>query len=123
MVHLQKLWLNRNFIMVVEPLRALKKLNTLGLFHNEISNENKAWEVFEDLPALRDLSIDGNPVSAKASFKYELIMRLRLLDTLDDEPIQELDRDVAEQFFVQNRSKALLINLLVPLPGQSALKK
>jgi len=39
-------------------------------------------------------------VSSKVSFKYELIMRFKPLEMLDEEPIQELDRDVAEQFFV-----------------------
>jgi internalin A len=77
LVLLQKLWLNRNFILVVEPLRKLKKLNTLGLFHNEIMNEKKVVEIFEEMPYLSDLSIDGNPVATKVSFKYELIMRFK----------------------------------------------
>ena len=66
------------------------------MFHNEIINDEKAFEVFEELPCLRELSIDGNPVSSKAEFKYELIMRFKQLETLDEEPIEELDRDVAE---------------------------
>lgn len=86
--------------MVIEPLRTLKKLTTLGLFHNEISNEIKAAEIFEELSCLKELSVDGNPVAAKASFKYELIVRLKGLEVLDEEPVQDLDRDVAEQFFL-----------------------
>lgn len=110
--------------MIIEPLRSLKKLNTLGLFHNEISNETKAAEIFEELPCLKDLSVDGNPVAAKASFKYDLIVRLKALEVLDEEPVQELDRDVAEQFFLQNESKSpFAIMRIVPMPGQSALKK
>jgi Leucine-rich repeat (LRR) protein len=49
----------------MDPLKKLKRITTLGLFHNEILNENKAIEVLSELPALQDLSIDGNPVSAK----------------------------------------------------------
>lgn len=75
----------------------------MGLFHNEILNEKKAFDVLEELPNLKDLSIDGNPVSVKVDFKYELILRFKQLELLDEEPLQELDRDVAEQFFVQNR--------------------
>ncbi len=53
-------------------------------------------EVFEELPNLRDLSIDGNPVSAKIGFKYEIIYRFKQLEKLDEEPLKELDRDIAE---------------------------
>jgi len=66
------------------------------LFHNEILNEKRVIEVFEELPNLRDLSIDGNPVSAKIGFKYEIIYRFKQLEKLDEEPLKELDRDIAE---------------------------
>lgn len=65
LVLLEKLWLNRNHILIIDPLKNLKKLKTLGLFHNEIMNDKRAIEVLEELPNLRDLSIDGNPVSAR----------------------------------------------------------
>jgi Leucine-rich repeat (LRR) protein len=96
LVLLEKLWLNRNHILIIDPLKKLKKLNTLGLFHNEIMNDKKAIEVLEELPNLRDLSIDGNPVSAKIQFKYEIIYRFKNLEVLDDEAVKELDRDVAD---------------------------
>jgi len=62
LILLQKLWLNRNHIMVIEPLKSLTRLETLGLFNNEVFNEKKALEVFENLTNLKELSIDGNPV-------------------------------------------------------------
>jgi hypothetical protein len=31
-------------------------------------------------------------------------MRVKKLEILDDEPIKELDREIAEQFFIQNKS-------------------
>jgi hypothetical protein len=68
----------------------------LGLFHNEIMNDRSAIEVFKSLPNLKELSIDGNPVSSKIQFKYELIMRIKKLEVLDDETIQELDKEIAE---------------------------
>ncbi len=77
-------------------------------------NDKRTIEVFEELPLLNDLSIDGNPVSAKVAFKYEIIYRFKQLETLDDEAVKEMDRDIAEQYYIQNR---------LPFPGQSALKK
>ena len=58
-------------------------------------NEHKAIEAFESLKNLKEISIDGNPVSSKIEFKYQIIMRLPKLETLDEETIKELDRDVA----------------------------
>ena len=66
-------------------------------------NEKRAMEVLEELPHLKEISIDCNPVSSKISFKYELIYKFNQIEVLDDEPIKELDRDVAEQYFIQNR--------------------
>ena len=70
-------------------------------------NEKRAMEVLEELPNLKELSIDCNPVSAKISFKYELIYKFKQIEVLDDEPIKELDRDVAQQYFIQNRCNYL----------------
>ena len=36
------------------------------------------------------------------------------METLDDDAVKEMDRDIAEQYYIQNR---------LPFPGQSALKK
>jgi hypothetical protein len=63
-------------------------------------NDKRTIEVLEDLSGLSDLSLDGNPVSAKVSFKYELIYRFKNLETLDDEAVKEMDRDIAEQYFI-----------------------
>ncbi len=70
--------------------------STLGLFHNEIINDKRAIEVLEELPNLRELSIDGNPVSSKIHFKYELIIRFKNLETMDEDAIKEFDREIAE---------------------------
>jgi Leucine-rich repeat (LRR) protein len=50
LVLLDKLWINRNHILLIDPLKKLKKLKTLGLFHNEIMNDKRAIEVLEELP-------------------------------------------------------------------------
>ena len=54
------------------------------------------------LTKLKELSIGGNPCSSTAEFNYELICRMPQLKMLDDEAVKELDRDVAEQYFVTN---------------------
>eukprot|EP00347_Sterkiella_histriomuscorum_P012554 403368121 len=114
LVLLQKLWLNRNHILVIDPIKSLTKLQVLGLFNNEIFNDKKALDVLQSLQNLQELSIDGNPISSQVKFKYELTMRLKKLEILDDDPIKELDRDIAEQFFIQNK---------LPLPGSGIIKK
>lgn len=72
----------------------------LSLFHNEITNSRKVIEMINEMPKLKELSIDGNPVSAKVQLKYEITVNAKNLVSLDDEPIQELDRDIAEQYCI-----------------------
>lgn len=72
-------------------------------------NEQKAIEVFCSLPRLTEISIDGNPIAAKIGFKYEMIVRMgERLEMLDEEAVQELDRDVALQYYQEKRSILLL---------------
>lgn len=99
---LEKLYLNRNQISIIDAIKNLTSLNTLALFHNEIFNAQKALEIFAYLGInykLRDISIDGNPISSTTKFKYQLIISIPKLQVLDDERIQELDHDLAEQYF------------------------
>lgn len=55
-------------------------------------------------------------VSAQVRFKYELIMRLGKLETLDDEAVKDLDREVAEQFCLQNKSNSVFYYFTVQIP-------
>jgi len=69
---LQKLYLNRNKISVVEALKKLTSLEVIGLFHNEVFNGQKTLEIFAYLGInykLREISIDGNPISSTTRFK------------------------------------------------------
>jgi len=81
--------------MIIEPLKNLKQLKVLGLFHNEIFNEETALETLQSLPKLEELSIDGNPISSKMVFHYSLILTLPKLEILDEDAIKELDKDIA----------------------------
>jgi Leucine-rich repeat (LRR) protein len=102
---LEKLFLNRNQISVIDPIKKLTSLQEVGLFHNEVFNQQKSLEVFAYLGInykLRVIAIDGNPISSTIKFKYQLIVAVPKLEILDDEPIQQLDRDVADQYFEVN---------------------
>ena len=69
---LEKLYLNRNKISVVEALKKLTSLQVVGLFHNEIFNAQRTLEIFAYLGInykLREISIDGNPISSTTRFK------------------------------------------------------
>lgn len=48
---------------------------------------------------LREISIDGNPISSTTRFKNQLILSIPRLETLDEDKIGDLDREVANQYF------------------------
>jgi len=43
-------------------------------------------------------------------------MRLGKLETLDDEAVKDLDREVAEQFCLQNKSNSVFYYFTVQIP-------
>jgi hypothetical protein len=51
---------------------------------------------------LREISIDGNPISSTTRFKNQLIVAIPKLEMLDEERVQQLDREVANQYFELN---------------------
>lgn len=90
---------------MIDPIKKLTCLKEVGLFHNEIFNQQKSLEVLAFLGInykLRSIAIDGNPISSTCKFRYSLIASIPKLEILDDEQIQELDKDVAEQYFEVN---------------------
>lgn len=90
-VLLEKLFLNRNQISVIEPIKKLHYLQVVGLFHNEIFNSKSTLEVLAYLGInykLRELSIDGNPISSTTRFKNQLIISIPKLKVLDEERIE-----------------------------------
>jgi Leucine-rich repeat (LRR) protein len=56
----------------LDPIKKLTSLQVLELFHNEIFNASKALEIFAFLGInykLRELSVDGNPITSTTKFK------------------------------------------------------
>ena len=90
---------------MIDPIKKLTSLSVLGLFHNEIFNSKATLEVLAYLGInykLRDISIDGNPISSTTRFKNQLLISIPKLKMLDEERIEELDREVAVQYFELN---------------------
>ena len=106
---LRQLHLNHNKIAFIEAVRKLKGLKVLGLFANKIMESEDVMDILTSLPKLKELSIDQNPCSRLAEFRYELILRQPQLKMYDDEAIKELDRDVAEQYYTMHDKE-------VPIP-------
>ena len=106
---LRQLHLNHNKIAFIEAVRKLKGLKVLGLFANKIMESEDVIEILTSLPKLKELSIDQNPCSRLAEFRYELILRQPQLKMYDDEAIKELDRDVAQQYYTMHDKE-------VPIP-------
>lgn len=96
---LEKLFLNRNKIQIIDPIKKLTSLQAVGFFHNDIFNAESALETLVHLGTkyrLREISIDGNPISSTTRFRNQLIMNIPKLEMLDEDKIQPLDKEVAK---------------------------
>lgn len=99
---LEKLFLNRNKIQIIDPIKKLTSLQSVGFFHNDIFSAESSLEVLVHLGTkyrLREISIDGNPISSTTRFRNQLIMNIPKLEVLDEDKIQPLDREVAKQYY------------------------
>lgn len=72
---------------------------------------------------LTELSIDGNPVSSTVKLKYHLILSVPNLETIDDERVEDLDREVAAQYFEMNELPIPKPPSKESLPVQSGAKR
>ena len=76
-------------------MQSLKGLKILAMYHNKVYDKESVVNVLSSLPKLKELCLDGNPCATKVEFNFELIVTLSKLKLLNDDAIQELDRDVA----------------------------
>ena len=83
----------------IDPLPKLLNLRQLGLFYNDLFDGEHTMSVLMKRTKLRELSVDGNPCACEPEFGFELLMRLPELKIFNEEPVKELDRDIAEQYF------------------------
>jgi len=109
------LYLNHNKISTIDSVAKLLNLKQLGLFYNDIIDSEHAMSVLIRCSKLKELAIDGNACAKGPEFGYELLMCLPGLKVLNEEAVKELDRDVAEQYF-------LMHELPVPQPYKEESK-
>lgn len=104
LTNLEKLFLAQNKVSDISCLKGCKQLQVLSVFDNEIFHLDSTLETLESLPKLKELSIDSNPVNAKEGFKYHLVLKLKL-NLLEDDKINDMDRDLAKMFYKKNGLK------------------
>ncbi|XP_034152472.1 centriolin isoform X2 [Esox lucius] len=100
MANLQLLNLSSNNIEHV-PMwlpKKLRSLRTLNLQQNKISSLQDVSRL-KPLKNLIELSVAENPVSNLPHYRLFLVFHLRSLETLDEQPISQEERDQAHQRF------------------------
>ena len=105
MTRLEKLYINYNEIVLLDPIENLKSLKVLQISYNKVIAPNQCAQILTNLPKLRELSINGNPCSKELRFTYELILKMPKLKMMNDEAVKEMDRDVAQMHFEMNGIK------------------
>ncbi|KAG2431526.1 hypothetical protein HXX76_009540 [Chlamydomonas incerta] len=98
---LQHLFVANNRIRDVGPLVSCEHLQTLHLFRNNIGNLDLTMGVLVNLPKLKELELAGNPCSMAPEYKNRVVLQLDL-ESLDGDQINQLDYDLANEFFAAN---------------------
>ncbi|XP_037943649.1 dynein light chain 1, axonemal-like [Teleopsis dalmanni] len=86
---LEELWISYNLIEKIKGLAALKKLRVLYISNNLIKDWAE-FNRFQELEALEDLVVIGNPLSEgldELTWRAECIKRLPTIKKLDGEPV------------------------------------
>lgn len=65
------------------------------------------------------ICIGNNPVNAKEGFKYHILLKLNL-DTLEDDKLTELDKDLAKIYYKQNGLQLPEVKKPVVVKGKEA---
>lgn len=94
---LEKLWLSNNRISDIKPLADIKTLKVVSLYKNKLKSLDEIVLVFRQLPKIDELDLDGNPVTRKYLYKYDLLYSIKL-SKLDGEHISEIDYELAKTF-------------------------
>jgi len=95
LTRLEKLYINYNEIVLLDPIETLKSLKVFQCAYNKVIAPQTVITLLTSLPKLKEISMDGNPCAKEMRFSYEIIMRMPKLRMLNDEAVKEMDRDVA----------------------------
>ena len=93
----------------MEPVGELKNLRSLGLFNNELVDQDSVVDTIASLPKLKELCIDGNPATRNLEFHYTIVLKMPKLKMLNEEPVKEIDSEIARKYF-ENK------DMIVPEP-------
>jgi len=90
---LQELYVSFNEIRDVSALAEMDDLEVVDLESNQVS-DLEAVDYLSMCPALRSLSLSGNPLAfdQKDGLRHAVATRIPLLEYLDDAPVTEADR-------------------------------
>ena len=91
---LQELYVSFNEIRDVSALAEMDELEVVDLESNQVS-DLEAVDYLSMCPALRSLSLSGNPLAfdQQNGLRHAVATRIPLLEYLDDEPVTEADRE------------------------------
>merc|ERR1712093_515274 len=97
--NLETIQLNNNHLETLESVEHLRDCPSIRVIElSKCKLEDPAIiDVFESMPQLKLLKLDGNPVVRKISqYRKTLVCRLKNLTYLDDRPVFEEERQTAE---------------------------
>ena len=95
LVRLTELYASFNDIADVAPLAELDFLEVLDLEGNRVEDED-APDYLNMCPALRELSLEGNPIARRVSYRNDVCVAVKRLRMLDDAPVTDADRAAFE---------------------------
>lgn len=86
-----------NFIEDISVLSNFQRLKILSLKNNNLQNIFALLNTLKICQKLKNLKIKNNPLSSDYFTKYSLILKLWNLKHLDEESINDIDREIAVQ--------------------------
>uniref|UniRef100_A0A7S2CJX2 Leucine-rich repeat-containing protein 51 n=1 Tax=Florenciella parvula TaxID=236787 RepID=A0A7S2CJX2_9STRA len=89
-----------------EALSSFTEINVLYLHANKISSF-KELKCLSGLTKLRSITLHGNPIAEKKSYRLYLIINLPALNQIDFSPITRQDRETAKTWAAANRRKEM----------------
>jgi len=99
MLYLARNRIGRNGVDDLRGLLECPSLTTVDLQNNKIDDPAVLDEVFCQMPQIKVLYLQGNPVTSKIkNYRKTMISKIPTLKYLDDRPVFDDDRRNAEAF-------------------------
>ena len=112
LLNLENLNAENNQITAILNLEKNKKIKILKLSHNNIENYNMTLDIINKLKNIEELTINFNPfLNEIFAYKKFFTFIFQYIIKLDNEIIQDVDRDLARRFIFENKEKYYKINL------------